>query len=92
MSAKWETALKRLQELQKELEPRPLIIELIFCKGKDREEIARKQYTVKELTSGNMIYPEGVSENDWYNFRVVSGTDLKDVKEFLDWYAPSVID
>lgn len=73
----WNKALKRLQELQKK-SPRPLIIELIY---KDNEsEILPLEEVLK------------MDSNAWIKFRVVEGGRPQDIKDFLGWLAPSVIE
>ena len=73
MSKSWDGALKRLQELQKRI-PEPLLIELTYQDG-----------AVEELTLDEVLQRDNSS---WKKFRVVKGTNLKEVEELLKWIIP----
>lgn len=76
MSISWENAKKRLLELQKNA-PKPLVIELTY-----------KDNTM-EILSLNEVLERDYSE--FWTFRVVSGSNLKEVKRLLEWIAPESV-
>lgn len=72
---------KRLAELEQSA-PKSLIIRVTL---KDGSHI---DMTVKELIEKC----DQLNTPDYWCFKVVEGNNLKDLKEFLDWIAPSVIE
>lgn len=77
MSKSWNEVKKRLEELYQNL-PEPLLIELTYYDN-----------SVEELTLEKLIQKDN---NDWKWWRIKKGNNLKEVKELLEWLAPSVIE
>ena len=76
MSQSWENAKKRLSELQKRL-PTPLHIELTYKDG------SKEILTLEEVLKKD--------NDEWELFKVVKGTDIREVREFLDWLCPDTV-
>lgn len=79
----WEKIQDELKELQRKLSGEPLVIEITF---KDGETETKQRFTIQELINQDLA-----RRDNWIKWRVYRGTNLKDVKLFLDWLADDVI-
>ena len=85
MGVTWETARKSLVDIEKAIIPKPLIIELRFYD--DNHELERSKIcTVDEIINGTPA-----SECQWFSFKVISGSDTKQLKKLLAWVSPESI-